>query len=159
MERRPLSPCRIRGLLETETTGCLSISRGDLPPHSVPVHFVLMEENLFIHCRPGGEKFRLAKEGRQAAFTLWRQERIVPHPDGFPCRTNTAYQSVLVSGQLEVVEDPGLRRRALEAIAAKYTPHLKGIPLPQAAVERTAVLVLRIDQLSGIANEEASSPA
>ena len=152
MKRSPLSPSQIRALAAAEAVGCLSLSRGHQPPHAIPLHFVLAGDSLFFHCGPAGEKVRLAREGAEASFTLWRMEGVVPHPEGLPCRTNTVYRSALFTGRLELVEDPETRRRALEAIAAKYTPQLAGVPLPGQAVAATTVLRLAIRSMDGVAN-------
>lgn len=68
---------------------------------------------------------------------------------GNPCDTNTKYQSVTVQGTAEIVSDTERKRAVLDTIVDKYTPQLSGTRLPDNMVKGTAVVGIRITEMTG----------
>ena len=69
--------------------------------------------------------------------------------EGKPCDTNTEYQSVIAQGKAEIVTDIDRKREVLNAIVDKYTPQYSGCQLPDNMVKGTAVVAVRIMELTG----------
>lgn len=66
-----------------------------------------------------------------------------------PCDTNTAYESVVIQGKAQIVEDLNEKKDALSAIILKYTPHLIEKEIPLNMLKGTAVIKLSICQMTG----------
>lgn len=66
-----------------------------------------------------------------------------------PCDTNTAYQSVIISGNASFITEPNAKKSVLELIVGKYTPQLSDKPLPEKMVKGTAIIMVDITSMSG----------
>ena len=118
---------------------------------------------IWIHTGPVG-KFRAVVEAgaRKACFSVAEPGRILPADT--PMEFSTEYASVLVYGELAIVEDVSAKRRALEGLMAKYATHLKEgadyQPMPDADVAQTTVFRLVISERVGKHNvKPADYPA
>ena len=65
------------------------------------------------------------------------------------CDTNTEYQSVTAQGTAVFVCDIERKRDILNAIVNKYTPQYAGHQLPDNMVKGTAVISIKITELTG----------
>ena len=68
--------------------------------------------------------------------------------DEKPCDTNTKYESVIISGIAEVLEDIDEKRIILKHIVNKYTPDLIK-KIPDNMANSTAVVRIEIKDISG----------
>lgn len=76
-------------------------------------------------------------------------EGLLLDSSGTPCDTNTKYQSVTAQGTAETVYDIDRKREILDAIVNKYTPQFSGTRLPDNMVKGTAVVEIKITDLTG----------
>ena len=109
-------------------------------------------ERVYWHTAPVG-KFRAVLDAGEtsACFTVTEHGRILPSDT--PLDFSTEYASVVLYGRARVVADMDEKRRALEALMAKYAPQLvPGVdytPMPDADVARTSVHCLEIETRVG----------
>ncbi len=100
---------------------------------------------VFFHGAQAGTKLdAIAADGR-ASFTVIDQNLIVPE------RYTTYFRSAMAFGHARVMPDGGPRRRALELLAAKYSPELPEGRAQEIAsqIDRTALIELAVVRLTG----------
>ena len=149
MSTHALNEEQMEFLLRRVPVGALATLSEDGAPYALPVHFVYDKGLVYIHGLPKGQKLdNIARDGR-VSFTAWEMGGLLLDPEGRPCHTNTKYESVVIVGRAGLVEDPGEREAALEKIVFKYTPHLKGVALPQNMLEGTAVVKISPEKTTG----------
>lgn len=122
--------------------------------YGVPFSYVFDGDCLWFHCAPEGEKLRRIGYSGKASFCMVGRTQV--QPDKF----TTLYESVMVFGDIEVVEDEGLKREALALLVAKYSPDYAetGAKYARNSLPRTAVLRMKIDRISGKAKKMAGQP-
>jgi len=88
-----------------------------------PLHAVLLDGALAWHCSLRGEKDVMIGRPAQVAA----HEMVAEIPSHFrdpenACPATSYYESILAEGVPEVVEDPALKAKVLQAIMEKYQP-------------------------------------
>ena len=101
---RLLEQNRALELLMTGEYGFLAL--GGESGYGIPINFVLSGESIYFHCAPEGEKLRRIARSDQACFC------VVGHTAPQPAKFTTEYESVLVFGPIDLVENNNERMRA-----------------------------------------------
>lgn len=149
MKTHPLSEERLNDLLSRVQTGSLATLNPDGTPYNTPVHFVYMNECIYVHGLPKGQKIDNIIRDSKVGFTAYDMQALLFDEDGKPCDTNTKYESAVATGSAALVEDMEEKRMALRKVVEKYTPHLVDVPLPENMVRGTAVIRISTAQLTG----------
>ncbi|HSM35707.1 MAG TPA: pyridoxamine 5'-phosphate oxidase family protein [Longimicrobiales bacterium] len=142
----------IEDLLESAAVGVLAAAASGQPE---------VNANLFVYDRPSrciflhtarvGLTRAIVEAHPRVAFTVFRLGRLLPAATAL--EFSAEFDSVVAVGTCSVVEDREEAKNALEALLAKYAPHLLmgedyREPVP-AELKRTTVLRVRIDAWSG----------
>ncbi len=149
MMTHQLSKDEVDDLLAKAPVGVLSTIDPDGTPYGIPIHFVLWNDAIYVHCKPVGQKLDNIGAEPRVCLTVYQMDDLVLDRDDRPCNTNTAYSSVIVRGDAEIVSDTTEKHDALAAIVRKYTPHLSGKEIPDAMLDRTAVVRIKIGNVTG----------
>ncbi len=121
MKRNSMDKEEIDALFERLDVGSISTIGEDGYPYSAPVNFVYMDGQVYIHGRNAGEKVGNLRKNPKVSFTAW--ERIGYEDTGSAaCDTTTVYESVLIKGDVEFVEDPTVKSKMLNAMVKKLVP-------------------------------------
>lgn len=132
-------------LLQGGEYGVLSLVGFD-GAYGVPLNYVWDgQRSIYIHCAPRGEKLECLKANPNVSFVVVGLTQVLPE------KFTTAYQSVIVKGEICSVDDLAEKTKALELILDKYSPHHKvqGMVYAQKSLARTAILRLDIKTMSG----------
>ena len=144
-EDRRLDDTAAMALLKRGEYGILSTSDEHNRPYGIPVNYVVMEDHIFFHCATEGQKLENITANRDVSFC------VVGHTELIPDKFSTRYESVVVSGNADIVNDAALKNKALEALVEKYAP--EHIAAGKAYIEKlkakTAVVRISIDHLAG----------
>ncbi|MEA4901535.1 pyridoxamine 5'-phosphate oxidase family protein [Desulfitobacterium sp.] len=149
MKTHSLSKEQLNHLLSRAQTGSLSTLNADGTPYNTPVHFVYMDENIYVHGLPKGQKINNIIRDSKVGFTVYNMQELQLDANGKPCDTNTKYESAIVTGNATLVEDTREKKIVLQKIVEKYTPHLTDAPLPENMIRGTAVIRIIIAELTG----------
>lgn len=103
-------------ILESATSGVLSVSGDDGYPYGVPMSFVYNDSKIFFHCAKDGHKLDAIKRCDKVSFCVTAQDRVVPQ------EYTTYFRSVIVFGRARILEQEQEKRTALEKLAARYSP-------------------------------------
>lgn len=149
MKTHPLSEERLKDLLSRVQTVSLATLNEDGTPYNTPVHFVRINECIYVHGLPKGQKIDNIIRDSKVGFTVYDMQKLLLDANGKPCDTNTKYESAIATGSAALVEGMGEKRMVLQKIVEKYTPHLTNAPLPENMVRGTAVIRISIAELTG----------
>ncbi len=149
MKTHPLSEEKLNDLLSRVQTGSLATLNEDGTPYNTPVHFVYVNECIYVHGLPKGQKIDNIIRDSKVGFTVYEMQALLLDANGKPCDTNTKYESAIVTGRAALVGDLEEKRMALQKVVEKYTPQLAHVPLPENMVRGTAVIRISIVELTG----------
>jgi len=138
----------IRAFMNTATIGRIATIGPDGMPYIVPVYFVLEDDRIYIHCSPEGKKIDHIRANPMVCFEADEEvEHIIVLEK--PCKSNTYYRSVIATGKAAIVEDPDQKARILDILTARFSGGMKTGNIPADVVERTCVVEIMVDEISG----------
>lgn len=105
-----------RAVLENCTSGVLSLIGDDGYPYGVPLSYVLVGDKIYFHCAQEGHKIDAITRDGRASFCVIAADEVIPE------KYTTAYQSVIVFGQIRILTDEVEKRMAIQKLAARYSP-------------------------------------
>ena len=148
-EDRRLDDAAAMALLERGEYGILSTSDRNNQPYGIPVNYVLMEGCIYFHCATEGHKLENITTNKGVSFCVVGKTELIPE------QFATRYESVVVSGNAEVVEDNVLKKNALRALVTKYAPDqiTAGEVYIDKLMNQTAVVKVSIAHLAGKARK------
>jgi len=149
MRTHQLNKEQIETLLYKIQTASLATINFDGTPYSTPVQFLYLDNFVYIHGLPAGQKIDNIKTNPNVSFSVYEMDCLLLDPNENPCDTNTKYESVIISGTAALVTDIEIKRNVLNNIVKKYTPHLADKILPENMVKGTAVIQISINDLTG----------
>ncbi len=114
--RQELSPEVCADILSRNTSGVLALSGNGDFPYAVPLSYVYENSRLYFHCAASGHKLDLLSQNNRVSFCVVDQDQVVPE------EYTTYFRSVIVFGTAKILDNFTEKRRALELLAAKYSP-------------------------------------
>lgn len=115
-KNQALSREEAAAVLDRGLSGVLALSGDDGYPYAVPISYVYDGGKLYFHCAKSGHKLDALQRNPKASFCVVDQDQIVP------AEYTTYFRSVIVFGQLRVMEEGPKKRAAVEKLAVKYAP-------------------------------------
>lgn len=147
MQLHQLNNIEIENLLRDQSVGRLGTLNLDGFPYVVPVHFVYHKGKIYIHGLTKGQKVDNIKLNPKVCFEIDHMSKLIP--DIKPCGVNTAYQSVIIMGNAQFIEEKEQKEIALNQIVSKYTPQLSGKDFPERMIALTSIIEITIIECSG----------
>ena len=135
-------------LLKQESHGVLAITEEDGWPYAVPINYIVLDGCLYLHCSPSAYLIQAIARDDRVCFT------VVPRAELVAEHITETYESVIVYGRAQLVEDPAARAKLLHA----YTFDLGNVSqeIGQRYIEklgaRTALVCIRPEHVTGKAN-------
>ena len=101
-------------------SGCLATVSQDGFPYCVPLLYLWMDEELYLHTTSarGHLRANIEQEPR-VCFVVDEQEGVFEY-GRFECDSGLAYRSVCLFGRIRIVDDRKIKQRFCEALMAKY---------------------------------------
>lgn len=134
--------------LDAAEFGVLSMVDSQCKPYAVPISFVRDGERLIFHCAPEGRKLDCIRHQPAVTFCAVGPTEVIPS------QFTTKYESVLVEGVAEIIEEKQRKIDDLMKFCEKYTPdHLAAaVKVVERSLHRTTVIEVRIVTVTGKAN-------
>ncbi len=111
---------RARETLEGGFCGRLATVGEDGSPYCVPLLYVCMDGEIFVHNTRGKGHLRANVDHEpRVCFEMDEAGEVFPY-GRFECDSSVAYRSVVAFGRIRVVEDLATRTRFFDALMAKY---------------------------------------
>ena len=109
-------------ILETSTSGVLSLLGDNGYPYGVPLSFVYYENKIYFHCAKEGHKLDEIKNYDKASFC------IIEKDDVSPKEFTTHFRSIIAFGKVRIIEDNAEMLKYIKILGKKYAPDdIKGI--------------------------------
>lgn len=152
---RLLQEDRALELLSEGEYGFLAFAscEGNEGGYGVPINYVFDGGSLWFHCAINGEKLKRVESNNRVSFCVVGITQI--QPDKF----STLYESVMAFGQIEIVEDEDIKRKALASLIAKYSSDYveKGRQYTEKSLHKTVILHFKIDHISAKTKKAATT--
>ena len=116
-------PEEIARILSMTNIGRMATIGKDGYPYITPVNFVSLDENIYFHCAPRGEKLDNLEENPRVCFEVDVPLSYIDRaldPSRPTCHLHQYYHCVIIRGTGSVVEDIELKVAALNALVAKH---------------------------------------
>jgi nitroimidazol reductase NimA-like FMN-containing flavoprotein (pyridoxamine 5'-phosphate oxidase superfamily) len=153
---RALTAEEAAAVLERGEYGVLSTAGKDGLPYGVPISYVYFQGCVCFHCALAGRKIENMAGRPQVSFCVVGSTQVI-YDGGF----GTYYESALLEGLAERVEDTEERVRILSLLADKYLPdYMEHAPAYiDKLLKVTGVYIIRPQTLSGKARRPKAGPA
>ena len=143
---RLLSQEKAYDLLRKGEYGILSMVSEENTGYGIPINFVYDDaDRIYFHCAMEGKKLRCLEKNDRVSFCIIGKTSVISH------QFTTAYESVMVSGTMDIHLSDTERRYGLSLLLDKYCPHDKevGLKYIEKSFHRTNVIRLNISSFSG----------
>jgi len=137
----------ITAVLDAGLVAHLAFVDGD-QPCCIPMLYARVGDRIFVHGSTASRAMRILARGAPACLTVTTVHGLVLARSAFEHSAN--YESAVVFGRFEVVEDPEERLEAFEAFTEKVLPGRWSEVRPpnRKELKATLILALTIDQAS-----------
>ncbi|MFW5734957.1 MAG: pyridoxamine 5'-phosphate oxidase family protein, partial [Oceanidesulfovibrio sp.] len=117
-------------------------------PYIVPVNFAYHAQRLYIHSARKGRKIDILRANPKVCFeTDVDIDVIEPADPAKACDFGMRFRSVVGTGTVEIHEDLLTVAMGLDLLMARFTD--RTYEYPEAILHKTAMLVVKIDEVSG----------
>ena len=116
---------KIKEFLHQEHVGRISTIDADGYPQVIPMNFVFLNDAVYMHSHPRGEKIDNFKRNDKVGFEVDRELEFLPSYFEDPKNASladTLYISVVMKGIASLVTDREEKTLALKGLMAKYQP-------------------------------------
>lgn len=138
-------------LLKRMPVGRLAVMCKD-GPYIVAVNYLYFEGGIYFHSGLSGRKIDALRDDSRVCFLVDDIGPQVLWDTG--CGISQIYKSVACFGTAELVEGSFEKRRILEKMVQKYVPAgYQVAPMEDRNIEKTAVVKIIIESMSGKKNE------
>lgn len=148
MKQHQLTEEEIAELLHKAEVGRIATNDPKGFPYIVPVHFVHLQNRIYIHGLIKGQKIEYLKADSKVGFEIDEMGAIIPD-ENIVCDTNTAFKSVIILGHAKMVDEIELKTIVLQEIVKKYTPQLIGMDFPVNMFKATGIIEINIEECTG----------
>ncbi len=119
----------------------------DGEPYVVPLHFVLMDDQIYFHSAPEGRKIRALQENPSVCLEVDVFYGI--RDDKVPCSMGTYFRSVMVFGEATAVVDPAEAINALEALVDKHSRRPDRSAITEDDMDQVVVMKISPEHITG----------
>lgn len=116
---------RIKEFLHQEHVGRISTIDVNGYPQIIPMNFVFLNDAVYMHSHPRGEKIENFKRNEKAGFEVDRELEFLPSYFEDPKNASladTLYVSIVMKGNASLVTDKQEKTLALNGLMKKYQP-------------------------------------
>ncbi|GAK51120.1 pyridoxamine 5'-phosphate oxidase-related FMN-binding [Candidatus Moduliflexus flocculans] len=118
-------------------------------PYIVPLCFGYENRIVYFHAAQAGRKLDILRNNPQVCVEFEADCELVRKEHTACCDWGMKYRSVIGFGLAEIVEDPQEKDHALQIIMRQYADSEKPFTFSPTSFERTAVIRVHIDELTG----------
>lgn len=145
-KRQELTKKQCEEILCKGSHGVLALSGDEGYPYALPISYVYDGKKIYFHSAASGHKIDAVKSCPKASFCVVARDDIVPE------EYTTYFKSVIVFGNVEIVQDENEKMDAINKLALKYAPN-DSEANRQAAIRRDwaplCMLAMRPRHISG----------
>lgn len=148
MKQHQLNTDQITALLERAQVGRIATHNVNGYPYIVPVHFIVIDNKIYIHGLIKGQKIDNLKANSKVCFEIDEMGAILPDNIN-SCDTNTEFESIVILGTATLIDDAEKKKEVLKAIVGKYTPQLLHLDFPEKMLRATGIIEITPTEVTG----------
>ena len=103
-------------ILYKGSSGVLAVLGDNDYPYAVPLSYIYCGDKIYFHCAKLGHKLDAVTKNPKASFCVIDRDQVMPD------EYTSYYRSVIVFGDIRVLNNEKETRRAIESLAIKYNP-------------------------------------
>ncbi len=147
---RMITEAEAVAILDSAEYGVLSTADADGAPYGVPINFVRDGDTLIFHGALEGRKLACMRHEPRVSFCAVGRTQVLPG------EFTTEYESVIVEGTAEIVEDEQRKTADLMKLCEKYSADFPDAARKaiQGSLHRTSVFEVKIQSVSGKGKKE-----
>lgn len=134
-------------ILERAEVGRMGTCANEVP-YITPVNFAHRGDSIYFHCAPEGRKIDNIKTNPVVCFEVDEPLGMVVTGES-ACGVSYSYRSIIIQGRARLVEDDVEKKEALSLLLKKFEPHKADLMFQPSVMDRTAVIEIRIEEISG----------
>lgn len=146
----------IHSILEEASYGTLALCKDNIP-YSLPINFVQYKDEIYFHGAHKGKKIDMMKHNTHACLSVVEDYSLLPsyfsNDTGDACPATHLYQSVIIQGQIQFIEEYDYKAEILEALMQKLQKEGNYVPLSheryKKAINATCLFKLIPSQIQG----------
>lgn len=152
---------KIQDFLQRAKIGFLGLSSDDVP-YVIPLNFSFLNNAIYFHGAEEGRKITYIEQNSRACFTISENYGTITSP--VPAKTDTAFMSIIIEGNLERVTDLDEATAAMQVMLDKYVPGYYDKPLGRTHLDRyvsplgSKTAIFKLSAASLTAKEKAEIP-
>jgi nitroimidazol reductase NimA-like FMN-containing flavoprotein (pyridoxamine 5'-phosphate oxidase superfamily) len=147
---RVMSEPRAREMLESAFSVRLATTSEDGSPYCIPLLYIWMNGEVYVHTSSARGHFRANVErDPRVCCELDEPDQVFDY-GRFECDSGLAYRSVILFGNIRIIEDKPARQRFCEALMAKYGKPDTGRPknfFPR--IDMITVYAVSVERMTG----------
>lgn len=116
-KKQLLSPEESISVLRRGTSGVLAVHGESGYPYAVPISYVYEDGKIFFHSAKSGHKIDAIANNSKVSFCVIDQDQVVS------AEYTSYFRSVIVFGEMRILDDETEKRNAIEKLALKYAPN------------------------------------
>ncbi|SFL34699.1 pyridoxamine 5'-phosphate oxidase family protein [Pelosinus propionicus] len=113
-------------------------------PYGLPLHYIILDEAIYLHCDLEGHILDNLSYNNKVSFT------VVGYTQVLPSSFTANYESVIVFGEGTLVEGTE-KIKMLKALVEKFSPEYydKGLKIIDAFKDKCSVIRINIEHITG----------
>ena len=143
---RLMNPEDTLKVLQEGEYGLLATVDQEMQPYGVPVNYVYLDGNIYFHStNAGGQKYTNLLKNDKVCFTVVGMTKVLPEQFG------TLYESAIVYGTAELIEDEGERMKAFREFVNKYSADFQdaGEKYIKADGKKAMIVKINVAEITG----------
>jgi hypothetical protein len=138
-------------LLERSPVGRLATVNPEGFPVIKPVNFLYLDGRIYLHSSTKGEKIEDIRRGSPVCFEVDDPIAYVV-AGASACEASYYYRSIVIKGKAAFVGDRDKKMKILERMMEKYQPERDDGEMPIEILEKTAVIEILVQEITGKEN-------
>ena len=138
---------KIKAFLNEEHVGRIASIDENGYPQIIPMNFAFVNDAIYMHSYPRGEKLDNILRNPKAGFEVDRELEFLPSYFSHPTdasQADTLYISVVIKGEATIVEDDAEKALGLNGLMKKYQPEGHYEPVKETDLVLDEVTVIKI---------------
>lgn len=103
-------------ILENGKVAVWAVSGDDNYPYAVPINYVYLDGNIYIHCAKQGHKLDAIIRNPKCSLCIIDKDDVVPE------EFTSYFRSVIAFGSAMIIDDEAEKLHALNLLSEKYSP-------------------------------------
>ena len=143
--KQELQQNEIERILRLNTSGVLALLDNNGYPYSVPLSYVYSNGKIYFHSAKSGHKIDAINNYNKAPFCIIDKDDVKPE------KYTTFYKSVIIFGNIEILDDVEETLLAIQELGEKYYPNHSSELQNEIVKYKTAFLIIRfnIEHITG----------